>query len=197
MGRAVWRKPKGWICCESEEGCKPQPLFPRSISTAQLSTHPGLTLGQSQCGSSDGALSAPPPSPVQSPCGTAPSLEVVTPRGTLGLSPHSSCGPVTPTLLRGHLPLSHRFADARVPAVSAASRGMVVPPLCRVSPTSQGCGLAGVSPTPTTPCQRLVSGVATSQTSRWQSLWKAAQSGWGTALRETPWERGHTSHQLC
>lgn len=41
-GGAVWRKPEGWICCEDEEGCNLQPLFSSPISTAQLSTCPGL-----------------------------------------------------------------------------------------------------------------------------------------------------------
>lgn len=60
--------------------------------------------------------------PPQSSHGTAPSLEAVTPRGTPGLSLHSSPGPMTPSLLPGQLPLSPWFAGA----MGSPTRGTVV-----------------------------------------------------------------------
>lgn len=71
-----------------------QPLFSSPISTAQLSTHPGLNGGAELALVHTGGSLSPPP--LQSPCGAAPSLEAVTPRGTPGLSPHSSPGPLDP-----------------------------------------------------------------------------------------------------
>lgn len=58
----------------------------------------------------------------QSSHGTAPSLEAVTPRGTSGLTLHSSPGPMTPSLLPGQPPLSYWLAEA----MSSPTKGIVL-----------------------------------------------------------------------
>lgn len=109
---------------ESEEGCNLQPLFSSPVSTTQVSTRPGLNSGQSWQCTTKGLSQFPhkPPHTPQSSDGTAPSLEAVTPRGTPGLSLHSSPGPLTPSLLPSQLPLSHWLADA----MSSPTQGTVM-----------------------------------------------------------------------